>query len=219
MADGVGRVVQPTRVMAGIRLPWRYDVSLRPDGLLLSRRRRTELLTWAEHGGVGSGSADGWRVLTRFGGRGDRSIIIRHGRRRTNVSRWFSPVSAEATAALLEFLAATPKAQARLATRDDLVPLLRGVKQGLPLPRVPSGPLLHSGGRNLAILRCLDDVWPRRFGGYPVEGEPRPAVDAVVAALILQAPVWFTSTPELQLVKEVERHLAVGAWTFASLCE
>lgn len=206
-------------LMRGIRLPWRYDVRATAEGVVLRRGDRFELLRWSSFvGSVGKQGGE-WHVVTRsVPVRGsDRQILVRRIGRRTNVSRWFSPVANEATAAVIAFVASTPVAQRSLSASTDVIGCHRTVRGGMPNPAIPAAPMLHSAGRHEAILAVLDEVWPRRFSGYPCDGEDRPSVGDVLETLAARSAMWVRSTPEDELRAEVERHLSIGAWPFHSL--
>lgn len=198
-------------------MPWRPQVFVGPRGLTLVRRTEAVTLAWDDHVRLHTDRQLAWSLATRLALEHTRSLVLRRGRRSTNISTWFAPTSHDTTAAFVEYVAATPTARAAVGGIRDLPASLAKLHYGPPVPRRASGSLFHSRDRHLLILRTLDLVWPRRFGGHPVEGEPRPTVDDVINALLPVAPRWIQLTPEAELRSGVTRHLAIGAWAFPRL--
>lgn len=131
---------------------------------------------------------------------------------------WRSPVPAEPIAALVAYLAVTPVACEALGRVDDLVPIMARTTTGTPVPALPPEPAFEVD-RHTQMVRALEVVWPRRFGGYPVEGEARPSVPEVLDVFRVLAPSWWRTTRRDRLEAMVAAHLAIGAWHFGMLIE
>src|SRR6185436_11386837 len=111
----------------------------------------------------------------------------------------FSGVDPAVAVAFVQYLAATPAAQRVLAhPRSDIPTLLRSARAG-PSPRALSEPMVLSSYRHVAIASALDVLWPRRFGGYPVAGEPRPTEHEVMELIRQRSPDVVANTSQARL--------------------
>jgi hypothetical protein len=72
----------------------------------------------------------------------------------------------------------------------------------------------------LATQRVLAVAWPRRFGGRPVGGEPRPRIDDVIGAIEKDLPSWVRREVDEDRIRRcLAREFDVGGWPFAMLDE
>jgi hypothetical protein len=203
-------------LLRGVRLPWRWSPSLTPDGLELRSRSRRRLLRWDDYA---LNRAGGWHVVTwHYPWYCDHLTLVRPARRWkwTHLGHWFDPVDAAVVVALVAYIAATPAARRSLFPGLNLDPVVRPVRDG-PLPPLPTQPALHSGGIQFAMANALAVVWPRRFGGYPVAGEPRPTEDDVLRELRRQNSHWLAGASDSTLRLRIGQQLAIGEWPFDQL--
>lgn len=124
--------------------------------------------------------------------------------------------------ALTNYLAATPAARPALTNVARLCALLAAFRAHGWRHRRPTGePLMGDAlDMHLAVTRALHVMWPRRYRGRPVRGEPRPGLDDVLAAVRVELPRFVSSrTSDSDIRERLDREFAVGAWPFDALLE
>lgn len=183
-----------------------------PDGLAVwPMRRPARTLPWAD---AGRPSGTGW-YLGMTDATPRRAVRFADGVAMLPLSFALMDYRIDEVRCLCAYLRDTPAARPGLADPVRVTALARAMRHGhWWSTHLPHSLSFDPYGLHWSVSRALDEMWPRRYDGRPVAGEPLPDLDDVVRHVRAEQPGRFTDD---EIAERVRPYLAVAPWPFSIL--